>query len=366
MLRFELAETSPRMVNVKDVKLSSAALKTLKEGANKFRNAYGDYFVAGYQWGVRYEVIISIAGADNPQEAGLLRGARCIKNLLDAVVAGGDYQYWLNYLKQLDISSYYELTTETVIVNGNPPANNVKDGLLSLESIIKDFVLFRNNAQKNPRENYAPLSVSLMRFRELPDAKNIIPEKLPVTQKQFSNIRDMVWEMFRAQCYYNTVMTFPASNLQNGNTLKDSWRTKLTENLSFVKNQLTTIASSGYLVSVYLAEFRNMADDFKALTERYTFYRLLLEEQNRWAGRLGWWAFIIGGGKEFRGYGFSSYDSSKIVAGDYTNGGYFHSDQRFYGSWHPFCHYIWNVNESLQKDLRYVYIELERKDSASE
>ena len=60
-VRYELVEEAPRMVDPKEFKLLDAALEELKkDGAAAFLKEYGDYFVAGYTWGVRYDATVEI------------------------------------------------------------------------------------------------------------------------------------------------------------------------------------------------------------------------------------------------------------------------------------------------------------------
>ena len=60
-VKYELAEKSPRTPDIKDIKFLPGALDFLKsKGADEFTKMFGDYFVAGYTWGLRYDATIEI------------------------------------------------------------------------------------------------------------------------------------------------------------------------------------------------------------------------------------------------------------------------------------------------------------------
>ncbi|MBQ7215947.1 MAG: hypothetical protein IJP54_00390 [Synergistaceae bacterium] len=64
IIKYDLLESQPRMVNVNDVQFSSDALDLLRQNYKDFREDYGDYFVAGYTWGMRFRAVISVT-SDN-------------------------------------------------------------------------------------------------------------------------------------------------------------------------------------------------------------------------------------------------------------------------------------------------------------
>ncbi len=60
-VKYELVEADPRIPDLKELKLLRGALDFLKEkGADEFTKLFGDYFVASYTWGLRYDATVEI------------------------------------------------------------------------------------------------------------------------------------------------------------------------------------------------------------------------------------------------------------------------------------------------------------------
>lgn len=61
IIHYEEMETFYRSLPLKDYKLTEDAMMVAKEeGSDAFREEYGDYFVAGYQYGGMYDAYITI------------------------------------------------------------------------------------------------------------------------------------------------------------------------------------------------------------------------------------------------------------------------------------------------------------------
>ena len=66
MISYEKTETSPRLINPQTLKFNQLADFYLSQGdAQTFREEYGDYFVAGYKWGLSFRASVSVTCTDS-------------------------------------------------------------------------------------------------------------------------------------------------------------------------------------------------------------------------------------------------------------------------------------------------------------
>ena len=66
MISYEKTEISPRLINTQTLKFSPMAEFYLSQGDTKtFREEYGDYFVAGYKWGLSFRASVSVTCTDS-------------------------------------------------------------------------------------------------------------------------------------------------------------------------------------------------------------------------------------------------------------------------------------------------------------
>ena len=361
--RYELIENRPRMIDPKLFKLYDDALDELKkDGAEKFLKEYGDYFVAGYTWGNRYNATIEIVTV--PGES-YYRGARhtyqgtrdtydvrdaaticndaneCIQDILrnvkDNAVSERDngrsitskVQAKERLLKELQ-NDFHNVTIRIIQIN---KTGHSKYASLSFADFTNDLANFIKSAKQTPRSQYEKLYVTLRRYREIEAARPYIPEAITVKKSLYNSIRDLNKKIFITRCYYNALMAIPASNLEGGMSRHEEWKREFETNLiTDMKGGLNNICANERLVKEYYNKFDALHKKYKALAERYNFYRYFVLVQKKESSPS--WSDSDDEKDTTWTRGFTTYDKSAIVKKDIEAGSrnnYEHSEPWYKG-----------------------------------
>ena len=110
LIRYDVTERQPRLVNVNTLTFKDDALNVLKnEGYEAFSEEYGDYFVAGYKWGLRFQAVISVTTNDSNV---LDRACSIIKSIASIAQINGNYSSYINDISALASSNYLDIDVE--------------------------------------------------------------------------------------------------------------------------------------------------------------------------------------------------------------------------------------------------------------
>ncbi len=219
LIRYDITEAQPRTVNVNTLKLSPEALEILNNyGANDFCNEFGDYFVAGYKWGLRFQAIISVT---SDSSSVLDKVCANIGSIAALAQSGGKYASYINEIGNLAKSNYINIDVEEVAIDGGDPLKGTFSTVTSIQSVADALAGFALQAQSPDRSKYFPVQVTLRRLREVPAAKSIIPELLPMPQSHFTAILNLNKTILRTRCYYNALVSIPIANLVDGSALRN-------------------------------------------------------------------------------------------------------------------------------------------------
>ena len=110
LIRYDVTERQPRLVNVNTLTFKDDALNVLKnEGYEAFSEEYGDYFVAGYKWGLRFQAVISVTTNDSNV---LNRACSIIKSIASIAQINGNYSSYINDISALASSNYLDIDVE--------------------------------------------------------------------------------------------------------------------------------------------------------------------------------------------------------------------------------------------------------------
>ena len=113
-----------------------------------------------------------------------------------------------------------------------------------------------------------------MRFREVEALKSYIPEAINVQKPLYNAIRELNKKIFLTRCYYNALMAIPSSSLKTGTTIQEQWEKEFqTELVTRMDNGLNYICANEERVNEYYKKFDALYTKYKALAERYNFYR---------------------------------------------------------------------------------------------
>mgnify|MGYP002623633995 CR=1 FL=1 len=361
-VRYDYIEQSPRYLTSDKYKLTDSAMALLKENYNLFQREHGDYFVAGYTWGLCYDAVIEITaihrkcyhskviertsygeprvseGESDPGKvcddvAAVLKEifSRAKTNAMSVRNTGRTSQNDVNRINELitlittDWGNNWWRHDEsfggvTISVKINKYTGVVPESSLSLRGFVDSLMDFMAKAPSISKSKYEPLYVTLMRYRELEEAKPYIPEILTtITTAHYDRIRDLTTKIYRTRCYYNGIMAIPDDHWLNGASKREEIARQFTNLVEGMERQLNKICSDINNVNNYYNTFDDLYNKYKALAERYAFYRYFVDIQNERQGS-GWNEPCGTGGCIG---GFKTYDKSSLVQGDFNPDKYY-------------------------------------------
>ena len=352
VITYDVLEAQPRRVDVNDVQFSEEALELLKSDPDAFREDYGDYFVAGYTWGMRFRAIVSIT-CDNSNI--LDQVSSKIRTAASNAQSGRSYSSALQEVERL--ISWYGVNIDVEEMTIDEAGANKKqfDAAASLGTVAQALANFSEQVKTATKNDYVRLKVCFERFREIPAAKNYIPALLPITQSHFNAILEMNRTIFRTRCSYNALMSIPVNHLMNGTEKRHEWKQEFTDLVNLTKNQLNYICASESRTNDYRSRFQRLYDKYRALCERYVFYRRLVSAQNSQSRGFSDTDFNRDGSV---GGGIYTYSQSSIVMGDY--GSYadaLHTDLHYSKDAKFLTYWMWTVTgDQSGTNWRYVWV----------
>ena len=352
IINYDVLEYRPRMVNVNDVRFSADALDLLKNDYKGFREDYGDYFVAGYRWGMRFRAVISVTCENR---SALDQVCSKIKTLASNAQSSTSYSSELQDIERLARWYGIDISVEEMIIDGKGPHKNIMSTASSLEAVASALKDFSEQVKTATKNDYVRLKACFQRFREVPAAKSIIPALLPISQNHFNAIVEMNRMIFRTRCSFNAVTSIPVSNLVDGTAKRQEWQREFSDLVNITKNQLNYICADESRVRDYQSRFQRLHSKYRALCERYVFYRRLVSaqgsQQKEFSGTDEDNDGSIGGGIE-------TYSQSSIVMGDYGRyANAYHTDMHYSKEKEFAVYWTWTVTgNQIGTNWRYVWV----------
>ena len=310
VINYEVIEDQPRMVNVNDLQFSADALDLLKRYTD-FREEYGDYFVAGYRWGMRFRAVISVTSNNR---SALDRVCSLIKTMASKAGRRSGYSSEVEDINSLAKQYYIDISVEEMTVDGKGPRKIDRVSASSLGTVADALVNFSRQLNSSTKDDYVPLIACFQRYREIPAAKDSIPALLPIPQSHFNAILEMNKMMFRARCSYNALMSIPLTHLVDGSTKRNEWSKEFNDLMNTTKNQLNYICDRESRANDYKSKFERLHEKYSALCERYVFYRRLVDEQK---SQSSGFSNSDSDREEKISGGFYTYSQSSAVMSDY-------------------------------------------------
>ena len=362
LIRYDVTENQPRLADVNTMTFTSDALELLEnEGYEAFSEEFGDYFVAGYKWGLRFQAIVSVT---SDSSSTLDKVCSNINSIASLARLSADYSSYVAEVEAIGRSHYLNIDVEEVSVNGGDPRKRTFSTVSAVKSVADSLASFARNAQATPPSGYAPIQVSLRRFREVPAAKSLIPEFLPIAQSHFNAILNMNRTILRTRCYHNALISIPEANLVDGSTRRNQWVNEFQTLVDDTNSQLNYICESERRANDRQESFQTLCDKYRALCERYVFYRRLVEEQQNSKNKKGFWN-SDSDRDEYVSAGIKTYAHSSIVTGDY--GKYadaYHFNDRMTEGANMIKYYTWTITgDQSNNNWRYVWFETGCRDT---
>ena len=304
MIHYEELEGQYRELTTDNCELKTDALNILNQGSEQFRSNYGDYFVAGYQYGGVYNAFITITTETTEQTSDIEAAINGSYNQGVAVDANFAATF-KNAVNRNNASVNVEVRTAGA--NDNLPDTQVLTGANAIDTVVSQ--LSRNNLAKAfTPASYMPVKVRLKRYYTLNGVREKLSRSMPFTTDHWSNIGTLNSELVAVRGLYNSVAAIPSTNI-NGNA-----RTGYLDRFNAISSRLdTAFYENASQVSNTIKEARTLRQDLQALMERYIFYRMLVSAQN----------IEPRGNFPRPGFVYSGYESctwSNIVQGDMNAG----------------------------------------------
>ena len=357
-VRYDLIEQQPRTPASNVFKIDDEVFKYLKkkDGYKEFQRQCGDYFVAGYTYGTRCEAIVEIViepgkshyldpekrqKIDEELRQGRAavvtynydpvficnKAAETVQNLLENVKknavaerdTGKSNDAAKKRIEQLSQEIQKNFFDVTIKVSHCTRTGRLGELSFSLNGFADELTAFIKSAKQTPRSQYDRLYVTFRRFREIEALKPYIPEVLDISRSLYDGIRRLTETIFRTRCYYNALTEITPSHLSGSTSLQAQWKNEFDIKLiTEMRGSLSRICDDEKLVAEYQAKFNALYEKYKALAERYNFYRYFVHVQKN-ASSPSWSTSDYYKDCTWE-RGFRSYDKSKLVQQDIKDG----------------------------------------------
>ena len=354
-VKYDVIEKSPRIAN--DFQLTDSAMNMLQSNYEKFWREYGDYFVAGYTYGLRFEGIIEIV-ADSGETCD--RVCSLVKQIMEYAqlnayserISGAPASNVLENMNNLIAEVKGKYKDVTIFFRNVRQTGSMESDTSDISGFINNLANFIKNSSNVSKKQYEKLYVTLKRYREIDAAKPYINEALSVKKGHYNAIRKLTEKIFRTRCYYNALMSIPEGHLFDGKGKHDEWKNEFAYLIDTMKNSLNYICADTKLIQECDDAFEELFQEYKALAERYNFYRYLVYKQQK--DKSPSWSTSDYYHNTTWQRGIRSYDKSSIVQGDFQNG----EDYRFlYAGYAMFGTHTPSFKENYEKNQRISWFE---------
>ena len=329
--------------------------KAKKLRPDKFRDEYGDYFVAGYQYGACYEASISIT-TDTIEQLDEVKSSFNLNGSYNDVTVSADMKQKMNDTFKKNNARININVVTTGLGNKIPtilPITQSND-VSGLQQVFDEYAKFHkqvvDDMNSNNRSNFVPIRVYMMKWRSLAAIADQVLERwgnlpesdgtIPITPKQKADANAMNSALANLRAYYNASeaarSTIPAADNLAIVTSFDYLVGKVN---AYGEDFYTTGNASGDRITDELPKIIEISSKCKDLTDRYVFYQKLIQAQkkelevtNNLNGKLSLWPkdddgdnkrlqyvhqcpFGSNGGGES---GFKSFPMSTTVTNDFA------------------------------------------------
>lgn len=289
VIHYEETENDPRRLNDNQYTLTQAAKTRLASGYNNFRNAYGDYFVAGYLYGGTFDAYIQITTKTSAQ-------IDTIKTSLSGVKSSDkaeDFKANINFARELqntlkknNASISIEIRTSGINA-ANPNAKSItpkhgKNSLSSISDVFAEMMKFRTKLAAQKPADYPPIGIVLNRYKTIEAvSKQMEKDKAidgvpfaPAHSVKISELKDAIDELHG---YYNVI---DAANRRGDidRTVYNNYKRQYNNTLNTM-NYDPDFFSDTQKVPAAIVTVTNLSKTLKALGDRYNFYEMLVESQ---------------------------------------------------------------------------------------
>ena len=294
VIHYEELESKYRDLPLKQYKLTNDAMELLssdnEDDRAAFREEYGDYFVAGYQYGGMYEAHISITTETTEQldkvksEIGVSIGD------MNAALSGDTSKEGTNIGAKFSQETQEtlkknkaEITVEIKTIGAgkttptNIPLANSHD-ISAMSNVAEELMKFRNSmADSFTTNTYVPVNVEFKRYRSLPGMRKKIAAYIPVPAEHSANIMSFNSELAALRGYYNVIGTLPASKMDT--LVRDDYTRKFNAIVNPIKAGGNAFYNSQKDIAETLPKVISLSRELKIAGDRLSFYNMLVSAQ---------------------------------------------------------------------------------------
>ena len=372
VIHYEELEAKYRDLPLSQYKLTKDAIELLssdnEDDRAAFREEYGDYFVAGYQYGGMYEAHISITTETTEQldkvksEIGVSIGDMNAALSGDTSKGGKNIGAKFSQETQETLKkNKAEITVEIKTIGAgktsptNIPIANSRD-ISAMSNVAEELMKFRNSmADSFTTNTYVPVNVEFKRYRSLPGMRKKIAAYIPVPAEHSANIMSFNSELAALRGYYNVIGTLPASKMDT--LIRDDYTRKFNAIVNPIKAGGNAFYNSQKDIAETLPKVISLSRELKVAGDRLSFYNMLVNAQAN-EGYSGADKTVANKpfGKNGGSTGYKSFGLSTAVTDDLAKGAYTedkHEEELDLGVWRT-----WKPSYDAGENYRFSWFQV--------
>ena len=212
VIHYDELEPEYRMLSEdSQYELKDEALNNLAKGSSVFRDEYGDYFVAGYQYGGTYDAFISITTETSEQIESVKQQLRAAyqqvggQNKVSADLA----RETEDILKKSNATVTIEVRTAGIDTDASTGVK-VSTDVASVGDVFDQLESFRNKLKATTQDKFMPVRVMLKRYRVIPAVleratKDGYDGTVPIDPEHSTKILNFKRKLMEMQSYFNLI-----------------------------------------------------------------------------------------------------------------------------------------------------------------
>ncbi len=335
-----------------------------------FRKEFGDYFVAGYQYGGCFDAFITLTTESREQLKQLTTAFEAKLQGLEST----DLNAGVNVSNDLQemVKKYGAQVTvdiRTIGAGNNIPTSinlpNSHD-ISAVGNVITELVKFRNAlANSMSPKDYAPVNVMLKRYRFLSYRHfKAIPLYIDVPARITKTIANFNASMYRLTGYYNILVD--AKNSKTIYNMPQDLSDKYNDIINDAKALRNAFFTDEKNLNNGMEKVNDLLPQLRDLSDRYSFFTMLVNaRKNEQPDGDNYPLGKTLPKDEPRGgaSGYPTFYASEVVTAD-INAGKTHRDQKTEPNWakNPApsdeWHFSWNAEEDAGKGAIFCYVEV--------
>lgn len=281
VVHYDELENKYRELKSSEYKLADFAKELLDTDFGQFRERYGDYFVAGYQFGGTFDAFMTIT-TETMEQLKDVKTQFSIGFNTEKGAASADVGTQLKEtLKKNKATINIFIVTAGIDVKGLDIPSTTTD----INEVIKGLNAFRQRLQQTDPKYYMETYAMLKRYSILADVDRAMYDQgygdlIPIPYEHSKKIMAFNKEKMIMDSYYNVIKDLKPveqidSDIQNQYAKEYE---SITNDIGLAGNEFFAVSNTKKIDSVQTA-MENINVRLKALGDRYAFIQVLIAEQ---------------------------------------------------------------------------------------